>query len=106
MEKDILEFDDDQAVKFIKEYIPSDLRTKLSDDDIMYFMDLIADYYQSRGYMDMEDDETIVEIDEDEMVDYLVKNAKRDDVGSFSREEITYIVQGEFEYCSSIGIFD
>lgn len=107
MQNDFLEFDDDQAVDFIKNYIPIELKSKLNDDDIVYFLDLIADFYQSRGYMEMEDDDdTVVEIDEDEMVDYIVKNARRDDVGSFTEDEIRFIVQGEFEYCSRIGIFE
>ena len=50
------------------------------------------------------DDE--IEIDEEEVVNYVIKNAQKDGVGKFEPEEITFIVQGELEYCDSINMFD
>ena len=35
-----------------------------------------------------------------------IKNAQKDGVGKFEPEEITFIVQGELEYCDSINMFD
>ena len=37
---------------------------------------------------------------------YVIKNAQKDGVGKFEPEEITFIVQGELEYCDSINMFD
>ena len=40
-------------------------------------------------------------------INYIViKNAQKDGVGKFEPEEITFIVQGELEYCDSINMFD
>ena len=44
--------------------------------------------------------------DEDELIGFVVKNAQKDGVGKFSPEDITFIVQGELEYCDSINMFD
>ena len=41
-----------------------------------------------------------------EVVNYVIKNAQKDGVGKFEPEEITFIVQGELEYCDSINMFD
>ena len=49
---------------------PQELKELLSDDDIVYIVDLIYDYYESRGYLSDEDqdgDEPI-DIDEDELL--------------------------------------
>lgn len=106
-DKDDFIYDEDESVKFIQNYLPQELKGKFSDDDINYIVDLIYDFYESRGYLsDDADDEGDVEIDEDELIEYVVKNAKKDGVGKFSPEEIGFIVQGELEYCDSINMFD
>ena len=47
-----------------------------------------------------------IDIDEDELIGFVAKNAQKDGVGKFSPEDITFIVQGELEYCDSINMFD
>ena len=44
--------------------------------------------------------------DEEELIQFVVKNAQKDGVGKFEAEEITFIVQGELEYCDSLNMFD
>lgn len=102
---DELFYDEDDSVKFIQNYLPQELKGKFSNDDINYIVDLIYDFYESNGMLDDNDDEEI-EIDEDEVVNYVIKNAQKDGVGKFEPEEITFIVQGELEYCDSINMFD
>lgn len=107
MEEDLQIYDDAASVAYIRNFLPQEAKAKLSDDDIIYIVDLVYDFYESRGYMDMaEDSEDVIEIDEDELVEYVMKNAKRDEVGNFSAEEIRFVVQGELEYCESINLFE
>jgi hypothetical protein len=98
-------YDEDEAVKFIKKQLPDELRTKFSDDDINYILDLIYEFYDSKGFLQGEDDREI-DIDEDELTAFVVKNALSDKVGQFETSEISLIVQGEMEYCESNGMFD
>lgn len=105
--EDFFDYDEDESVKFIRNYLPQELKEKFNDDDINYIVDLIYDFYESKGYLnDDVDDDANIEIDEDELVDYVVKNAKKDGVGKFEPEEIRFIVQGELEYCDSIDLFE
>lgn len=99
-------YDEDDSVKFIQNYLPQELKGKFSDDDINYIVDLIYDFYETNGYLDDSDSDGEVDIDEEELVEYVIKNAKKDEVGKFEPEEITFIVQGELEYCDSINMFD
>ena len=108
VEDELLGYDDTASVAFIRNYIPQELKELLSDDDIVYIVDLIYDYYESRGYLSDEDqdgDEPI-DIDEDELLEYVVRNAKKDGVGKFDTDQIRFVVQGELEYCESIHLFD
>lgn len=102
---DELLYDEDDSVKFIQNYLPQELKGKFSNDDINYIVDLIYDFYESNGMLDDDSDDEI-EIDEEEVVNYVIKNAQKDGVGKFEPEEITFIVQGELEYCDSINMFD
>ena len=100
-------YDDAASVAFIRNYIPQEMKELLSDDDIVYFVDLIYDYYESRGYMDEDlDEDEAIEVDEDELVEYVVRNARKDGVGKFEPEQIRFVVQGELEDCQSINLFD
>ena len=97
-------YDDAASVAFIRNYIPQEMKELLSDDDIVYFVDLIYDYYESRGYMDEDlDEDEAIEVDEDELVEYVVR---KDGVGKFEPEQIRFVVQGELEYCQSLNLFD
>lgn len=100
-----LNYDDDEAVAFIKNSLPQDLKEKFSDDDINYIIDLIYEFYESKGFMNGPDDSD-VEFDEDELVRFVVSNAQKDGFGKYEEEEIMYVIQGELGYCESIGLFE
>lgn len=105
--KDELIYDEEDSVAFIQNYLPQEMKGKFSNDDINYIVDLIYEFYESKGYLNENDtDETEIDIDEEELIDFVIKNAKKNEVGNFAPEEITFIVQGELEYCDSINMFD
>ena len=106
-EKDDVIYDEDDSVAFIQNYLPQELKGKFSNDDINYIVDLIYEFYESKGFLDEDSaDDAEIDIDEEELIGYVVKNAQKDGVGKFAPEEITFIVQGELEYCDSINMFD
>ncbi|MDR2041511.1 MAG: hypothetical protein LBP98_04250 [Tannerella sp.] len=98
-------YDEDEAVRFIRNYLPQETKERFNDDELIYFIDLISEYYESKGYFDGADDE-VVEIDEEELIRYVVKNAGRDGVGKVDAGEVTLIVEGELAYCESIHLFE
>ncbi len=100
-------YDEDQSVAFIQNYLPQELKGKFTNDDINYIVDLIYEYYENEGYFDEDmDDDKEVEIDEEKLIDFVIKQAKKDKVGKFELEEISFIVQGELAYCESVNLFD
>lgn len=104
---DSLEYDEVDAVKFIVNFIPQELKEKITGDDINYIIDVVYEFYEKKGFMDENtSDEDLIELDEDELIDYVAKNIRRDDVKEFSRDEITFVIQGELKYCESIGMFE
>jgi len=98
-------YDDSDAVKFIKKHLPKEVNDKFNDDDISYIIDLIYEFYESEGFMDGDDNKE-VDINEDALIAFVVKNALSDEVGKYEAEDIALIVQGELAYCDSIGMFE
>jgi hypothetical protein len=99
--------DDEKTVEFIKNFLPLDLKDKFTDDELYYFLDVMVDYYSTSGCLDVQPDaEGYVNIDQDEIVDYIVKEANKDGMGEFSPEDILFVVQGEMEYGNSLGQVD
>ena len=95
--------DDAKTVEFIQNYLPQDLKDKFTEDDLYYILDVIADYYTSSECLDAEpDEEGYINIDLDEVVDYVVKEAKKDGMGPYEAEDVFFVVQGEMEYGDSL----
>lgn len=93
-------YDDQEAVKFIQNSLPQELKGKFSDDDITYITDVIYDYFESQGMLDpsLEEDP---EVDVDDLLDYIMKNSKRDGF-EFERDDVLFVVEGEFDYEESL----
>lgn len=105
LEEDFLlaDADDEKTIAFIRNYLPQELKEKFSDDELYYFVDLIDEYYTESGILDAEPDaEGYVNIDLDEVVDYIVKEARKDEQGEYDPEDILFVVQGEMEYGDSL----
>lgn len=95
--------DDEKTIEFIRNYLPQELKEKFTEDELYYFLDLIDEYYAESGILDAKPDaEGYVEIDLEKIVDYIVNEAKKDEMGEFDPEEILFVVQGEMEYGDSL----
>lgn len=103
MAQDILEQDDLVEVAFVRNHIPQELKELVTDDDLIYFGDVIFDYFDSRGLIGEEgDDEADSEFDYEELLSYVIKSARRDQVASLDDEQIGFILQAELAYYDSL----
>ena len=105
LEDDFLkdDLDDEKTIEYIKNYLPQELKEKFSDDEFFYFLVLIDEYYSESGILDVEpDEEGCVEVDLGQIVDYIIKEAHKDEMGDYDPEEILFVVQGELEYTESL----
>ncbi len=106
-EIDPIGYDEDDAVKYIQNYLPQELKGKFSNDEINYIIDIIYEFYEDKGLLnESSSDEEIIDIDEDELIEFVLKNTKKDKLKDFSADEITFIIQGELAYCESINLFE
>jgi archaellum component FlaG (FlaF/FlaG flagellin family) len=102
-EDDLLVYDEDEAVKFILNFIPVEDKKNIDDDKIQYVLDVVYDFYDENGLID-EDSTDEASIDEEEMFKFILKCSKKDKM-ELKEEEIQVILDGEFEYGKSLGIY-
>ena len=98
------DIDDQKTVEYIRNTLPQELKEKFSDDTLYYILDVINDYFTTSGVLEQEPDaDGCINIDNDALVEYIIKEAKRDKIGSFPADEIILIVEAEADYVDSLG---
>ena len=93
------EFDENDAISFIRSYVPEAIKNKYSDDDILLLIDTMFDYFE-KGDEDevLYDDDVVDEYNINEIVKYVKKNLRKDPDNQIEVDDIKYLVQGELEY--------
>ena len=78
----------------------------LEDDFLKNDLDdekTIDEYYSESGILDVQPDgDGYIEVDLEKIVDYIIKEAHKDEMGDYDPDEILFIVQGEMEYTESL----
>lgn len=70
--------DDEKTIEFIRNYLPQELKEKFSEDELYYFLDLIDEYYSESGILDVQPDaDGYVDIDLEQVVEFIVKEAQK-----------------------------
>ncbi len=103
-EKDLIEFDETEAIRFILNVLPSEIRTKINEDDVQYILDLITDYYEENDLIE-DDNATEASIAEDDMFNAIYAKVKKEKIVELDGDTVAAILDGEFEYGKSIGIY-
>ena len=101
-----LEYCEEEAIKFILNQLPAEIKKKVKNEDVEYVLDAIYNFYDERGYLDEENDE-VVDVSENEVLEYImtqVENDKRSE--QFTEDIVSAILDGEYKYCVSVGVFE
>lgn len=100
-------YEENDAVKYILSNLPSDVAEKYSDDDILLVIDIIFEFYENKGYFDLNDiDESDDEFDESELFEFVKKSLKKDKDNPIDLDDVENIVHLELEYEDLIDDFD
>lgn len=107
------EWEDKEVVDYIVNFLDKSDRKRVSRQNIQDVLDYIVDYYDSKGYIeddDNDEDTEVVseaEIDEEEMFNFIKdKIASDDNLKHIDDDLLSQIIDGEYNYGVSIGIYD
>lgn len=97
----ILDAEDDRlTVEYIQSYLPQDLKDKFTEEELYYFIDVIGEYYVD--LLEKHSSEEDIDIDVEEVAEFVARQAKKDKIGDFSPEDLRWVVDGELEYGESL----
>lgn len=90
---------DAQEVSFISEHLSTDAAGLLTEDDLYYFIDLLASYYAESGLLDAEPDaDGYIDLPMDAIVEYLQKTAHRELGRDFDSEILQQVIEFDMAF--------
>ncbi len=93
------EFDENEAIKAMSAALPENLR---NEDALLEVLDLIYDYYDDNGELEIDLDDDDVEDDATDleaMVDFISRHVRKNSAAKdFTREDILAAVRAEIDY--------
>lgn len=99
-------FDEQDAIEYIRAMIPRDIAIRIDDDDILFVIDHVWDWYEQHGFLDISlDDADDPEVDPDTIVEYVQKFVARRRNLSITTEDVKPIVLAQLDYERSLEDF-
>lgn len=95
-------FDENDAIEFIRNYVPVAMKDKYSDNDILLLMDTMYDFYDEED--DDEDEPSDSEAYINRIVNYVKKNLRKDPDNNIEMDDVKHLVMGEIEYENTLDI--
>ncbi|MDE5838649.1 MAG: hypothetical protein K2K52_08260 [Paramuribaculum sp.] len=96
-------FDEDAAIKAVRESLPAEKSQVYTDDQILNVIDMIWDFYEENGLLEIDDDEEIEETALfDDLLRYVRKMLQKDKESGIAVEDIETIVRAEIDYENSL----
>ena len=102
----MMEFDESNAIKFMRGAVGPELSEKYDDDELFNLIDLIFDYMEANGLLEIDFDEdgddADDEIDLDDLMAYIGRMLKKDKGARISAEDARPFVDAYFDYEDSL----
>lgn len=95
-------YDEKDAIAFIRAKLPEESDRKYDDDEILNVIDIIWDYYEDNGMLDISFDNDDEDPGTDDIIAHARKLIAKDRWSPISQEDVEIIVRAEIEYEQSI----
>jgi hypothetical protein len=97
-----MEFDELKAVELINKRLQEQGRKPYDEDQVLNVIDMIWDYYEENGLLEIESDPEDGDDVESEVVDYVVRMLKKDKQAVVAADDVPLMVHAEMEYEDSV----
>lgn len=100
-----MDFDENKAVEFINRALVEKGRSPYPDDEVLNIIDMIWDYYEENGLLDIDVDDEDDAATLDEILEYVIRMLKKDKGAKVAAEDLPIIINAELDYEESLDIF-
>ena len=96
-------YDEEEAVGFIRASLPASVSEQYSDDEILFVIDAIWEYYDKRGLTSLDDLDAEEDLlDADDLTAYVKKEIARDKEVMMDPKDVELVVKAELDYEKSL----
>lgn len=94
-----MDFNEDKAIELMRAAVPADRATLYTDDELLNIIDMIWDYYEENGMLeiDLEDDVEDEDLQGD-LVEYVRRMLRKDRAAKVLPEDVEALVKAELDY--------
>ncbi len=100
------EFDENKAIAYMRKSLSQEDSLKYSDDELLNLIDIIWDFYEQNGLLDIDISEDDEDNDDEamlsELVDYAQRMIKKDRSATLALKLVEPLVKAEIEYEDSL----
>lgn len=93
-----MEFDEELAIKFIRNFASGNKLAEYDDDEILNVIDIIWDYYEDNGMLEISEEIDDDDVKPDILIDYVKSILRKDKSATIKDEHVADIVKGELAY--------
>lgn len=91
--------EDAREIAFIREQLPTELKDKFSDTDLLFMLDTIVDYYFESGILEAQpDDDGYIDIDMQAVADHVCETAAGEHHLELDPSEVFFVVQADMDF--------
>lgn len=88
-----------REIEFIRKRLPSELKGKFSDSDLLAILETAVDYYCGSGLLDAQpDDDGYVDIDMEAVASHVCRTAKEERGLELDPSEVFFVVEADFDF--------
>ena len=88
--------EDSRELAYIRSRLPSELKEKFTDDELLLMTEAIAEYFFSSGVLEGNDEE--IELDLEAISKHVCEEALLCQAGPFDPEEVFFVVQADLDF--------
>ena len=85
-----------REIAFIRERLPMELKEKYTDEQLLWMLEAIVDYYAESGILDTDDEE--IEIDVDQVAEHLCEQAKAEGMDGMDTGEVRFVIEADLDF--------
>ncbi len=93
-----MEFDETDAIKTMQQAVSA----SYDDDQLLNIIDMIFDYYESNGLLEIDCDDEDDDVDTDAIIDYVKRMLRRDKGASVADSDVEPLVKAYLDYEESV----
>lgn len=101
-----MQFDENDAIRYMRSNVEPSLSAKYSDDELFNLIDLIYDYYEANGLLDIDLADDDDELDLDDMMAYIARMLRKDKGAALQPDDALPLVKAYMAYEDTIDPLD